>query len=168
MAQKNSEEYRSKQVGFAISSLSGMGFYYLTDLTYEDNIKISALLLGLNDEDDVRTFDDGTSDDLYSFGLEYQRDLVENSWLRMHVLTGISIDNTLIRFSACSSGDNDCYYTNAGVGIGIDIELGSRVVFNIHSTYQVSRSYGDIEQINHGFGGGIGFALRGFIKNRFN
>jgi len=156
-AQSNADEFRPKQLGLTISTLSGIGFFYLTDLTYEDNLKISALLWGFNKEDDLRIFDDGSDDDIYSFGLEYQRDLLESKRLRFHALTGISIDNTLLRVNGCSE---DCYFTNAGVGLGLDIEISKGIYLNFHSTYQISRSYGSYEGIEYGFGGGIGFSLR--------
>lgn len=160
-SQSNADEYRPKQIGFTASSLSGLGFYYLMDLSYEDNLKVTALFWGFNDEDDLRIFDDGSDGDLYSLGLEYQRDLLESKRVRFHWLTGFSIDNTINRFEGCF--DKACYYTNAGVGLGLDFEISKGIYLNLHSTYQTSRSYGAFEGIQYGFGGGIGISV--FAKN---
>lgn len=161
---QNYDEFREKQVGASISSLSGMSLYYIQDLTYEDNLKVTFLLLPSWDEEDEYWVEDEDQETLFSFGLEYQRDVLESKRLRFHFLTGVNVNNTLFVFDECLDSAANCYYTNAGLGAGFDIEIAKGFVFNIHSMYQVTRSHGDFVERYHGFGGGVGISLH-FAQN---
>ncbi len=155
---QDSEEYRDKIVGVSVSTLSGLALYITTDLTYEDNLKVSFLVLPDQSEDDF-FIQEYESETVFSFGIEYQRDLLESKRLRLHFLTGAGIDNTLYRFEDCYDSNTNCFFTNAGIGLGFDIEIVKGFIINIHTTYQLSQSHGDINDKFYGFGGGIGLGI---------
>ncbi|MCR9133232.1 MAG: hypothetical protein NXI08_11675 [bacterium] len=147
-AQNNAEVFRPKHLGFSLSTLTGMNMYYIQDLSYWDNLKFSALFLS-EYEDEAK----------FSLGIEYQRDLIELKWLRFYGLAGTAIDNTLYRFDACNNNNNRCYYTNYGLGAGLELKLFKNFVFNIHSTYQISNAFADHREKKSYVGAGLGVAI---------
>ncbi len=152
-AQSNADLFRPQHLGFAMSTLTGMNLYYVQDLSYVDNLKFSALLLS-EYEDEAK----------FSLGIEYQRDLLEAKWLRFYGLAGTAIDNTLYRFDACINNKIRCFYTNYGLGAGIELKLFKKYAINFHTTYQRSNAYGDHTEKDVYIGAGFGAAV--LLTNR--
>ena len=153
-AQNNADLFRPQHLGFSLSTLTGMNLYYIQDLSYWDNLKFSALILN-EYEDEIK----------FSLGLEYQRDLMEAKWVRLYALAGSAIDNTLYRFDACNNNDNRCFYTNYGIGAGLELKLFKKYVINFHTTYQRSNAFGDHRERNVYLGAGFGAAVLFFDGN---
>ncbi len=157
-AQKFADEFRPKHLGFNISSLSGVGVSYIHDFTYWDNLKAVAFFCYESIDDDRNSFFCNEEEEArYNLGLEYQRDVLENDFLRLHLIVGGSITNVAYKFTDCHS--YLCNQFNRGIGLGLDVELIPGMALNFHRSYQYTTTFGERSMIDHGFGWGIGITF---------
>lgn len=155
IAQKYADEFRPKHFGVNISTLSGFGLSFINDLSYWDNIKTVVFMCsGIDGESFFCTNED---DFKFNVGLEYQRDIVENTFLRFYATLGGSFTNLVFEFTECHS--LSCSHFNRGIGLGLDLELFKKIAFNVHKTYQYTNTYGKSSMSDHGFGWGLGITF---------
>jgi opacity protein-like surface antigen len=141
----------TKQLGLTASTLGGTGIYYLHPINEKNNFKIAGIYI----------YDDNSSysDSYFSIGFDYQRDFYEEYTRRVYFLTGAHIDNAISEDAFFESYENDDKASFFSIGVGVGADLGDRskgLVFNLHLTYQLTKSLDDNDRTRVGLGAGIG------------
>lgn len=144
----------SKQLGLSYSTIGGAGIHYLHPITERDNIKFTGILIYRSEEQDKETF--------FSFGFDYQWDLLEDESKRVYALAGAHLDNEMSNTLYFSYGDEIDRKTFFGTGIGLGSDFGNiskGLIINAHITYQLTKGFGDIDRTRIGLGGGLGIGF---------
>ncbi len=141
----------TKQLGLTASTLGGTGIYYLHPINERDNFKIAGIYIYDNSS--------SYSDSYFSLGFDYQRDFYEEYTRRVYFLAGAHIDNAISNDTFFDGFDNENKESFFSIGAGVGADLGDRskgLVFNLHLTYQLTKSLDDNERTRVGLGAGIG------------
>lgn len=149
---KEAKEFvATKQLGLTLSTLSGTGIYYLFPINEKDNFKIAGIYI----YDNTGSY----SDSFFSLGFDYQRDFYEEDSRRVYFLAGAHIDNSISNDTYFEDYDYDDNTSFFSVGGGVGADLGNRtkgLVFNMHLTYQLTKSLDDANRTRIGLGIGVG------------
>lgn len=144
----------ARQFGVSLSTIGGIGAYYLHPVNEKDNLKLTGIFIYDNS--------DGYKDSFFSFGGEYQRDIWESYTRRLYGNIGASIDNEFSNDTFFEDFNSEQRYTYFSIGGGVGVDLGERdkgLIFNAHISYQLTQGIGDSESTRIGLGGGVGIGF---------
>jgi hypothetical protein len=142
------------QIGLSFSTLGGPGIYYMHPVSEAGNIKFTGIIIYSNDSDYKESF--------FSLGVEYQRDLVEDTNKRGYFTAGAHVDNQVsndLYFSGNYNTTRSSYFST-GLGLGFDYGNTKKgIVLNAHISYQITNGLGNTDDFRVGLGGGVGIGF---------